>query len=106
MKRAFLIVAIVFALILVAALSLPTLERWSITPPTPPLLKGLTTRGMSTNVCPARTAQQTAEYDKYELAMSAELNQRLAEHAPFGSSEDMLIRFLAAQGFVSRKPCE
>src|ERR1700761_9339099 len=69
-----------------------------IQPPLPPLLQNVTAVSRSGDICnPAKDAR---------LDGAPELNQRLLQIAPVGSSESHLVDVLVKQGFDIGSPCK
>jgi len=73
-------------------------------PPLPPLLEGATAGGGWGGTCP--DPETDALWRNQPLALSPELDQRLRDAFPAGSSERDLLQTLAAQGFELHPPCE
>jgi hypothetical protein len=72
---------------------------WWVEPPAPPpLLQRVSAAGGWWGACPPEV------YEK-RLALSPELNQRLAEQFPPGTTEEDLLRGLATQGFLGIEHC-
>ncbi|MGX5831504.1 hypothetical protein [Mesorhizobium sp. 43Arga] len=70
-------------------------------PALPPLLEGASARGGLYGGCP-----RPAPVDKQALALSPELDGRLRQQFPPGTSESKLSATLVVQGFVLGPRCE
>ncbi len=70
-------------------------------PPTPPLLRGASAAGGSIGACSAESEWEANE----PLALSPELNKRLADEFPAGQSEELLTQTLIKQRFELRPAC-
>jgi len=71
---------------------------WNQPRPLPPLLQKVTAGGGYWGACPPEAFEP--------LALSPELNQRLAVQFPPGTTEEDLTRDLAAQGFRRLENCK
>jgi hypothetical protein len=70
------------------------------------LLKDVTAGGGWWGACPPETENEAQERQGRPLATSPELEQRLAQLFPSGSSERMLLNTLQSQGFKLLPPCK
>ena len=68
-------------------------------PRLPPLLTDVTAGGGWWGACPPETTEEPHLREGEPLALSPELDQRLAQAFPPGSSEKQLLRTLREQGF-------
>jgi len=75
-------------------------------PPLPALLKNVTAGGGWWGACPPVTPEEARAQSGRPLALSPELNQRLAQSFPSGSNEKRLSDALNAQGFELLPPCK
>jgi hypothetical protein len=75
-------------------------------PPLPALLRNVTAGGGWWGACPPDTEQEAREQLGHTLALSPELNQRLVQSFPSGSSEKRLSDALSAQGFELLPSCK
>jgi hypothetical protein len=74
--------------------------------PLPALLDGATAHGGWVSACPAQTeAERQIIVAAGGIAGSTELEQRLRNRFPGGSSNDDVVAALQAQGFQLDKPC-
>ena len=74
--------------------------------PLPPLLQNVSAGGGWGSACPPRDNKERKMMEGLKLAVSPELEQRLLDGFPPGSSSDQLASTLTAQGFQLRSPCE
>ena len=70
----------------------------------PAMLHGVSAGSGYSSACPAPKTEEASSTRK--LAISPELNQRLLEAFPPGSTEDALTKFLLAQGFSFHGACD
>lgn len=70
----------------------------------PAILHGVSAGEGYSSACPAPKTEEASSTRK--LAISPELNQRLLEAFPPGSTEDALTKFLLAQGFSFHGSCD
>lgn len=96
---AFLLISVVAVLV---ALSLGSRQP---KPPLPPLLKNASAKGGLWGACPSDAKGDAGVPEARPLALSPELNQRLAQTFPVGSSEARLVEALRQQGFEMLPPC-
>jgi hypothetical protein len=75
-------------------------------PPLPPLLQNVTAGSGWWGACPPETAEEARLRDLSPLALSPELDERVARSFPIGSSEMVLVDTLRAQGFELRPSCK
>jgi hypothetical protein len=75
-------------------------------PSLPPLLRNVTAGGGWWGACPPETPEYSQERAGRPLAVSPELDLRLAEQFPAGSSERRLVDALRTQGFELMAPCK
>jgi hypothetical protein len=75
-------------------------------PPLPPLLQNVTAGGGWWGACPPDTPNAAAAQEGRPLAISPELDHRLAESFPLGSSETKLLDMLRTEGFELLPPCK
>jgi hypothetical protein len=80
-------------------------ERLAPKPPLPPLLKHVSAGGGWWGACPAETPDEARLREGTPLALSPELNQRLSQAFPPGSSAKRLADSLQQQGFKLLPPC-
>jgi hypothetical protein len=108
MKRALIIVGTLAAFVVIAPVVLVVGFLWvrPLFHPLPPLLKHVTAKGGWYGACPPRNQQEEQSRLRSGEALSPELNQRLAEQFPPGSSGPELSRFLMSQGFKQLESCE
>jgi hypothetical protein len=109
MKRALILIASVVAFIVLTPAVLFLWWFWigpMFYPPAPLLLQHVSGASGWFGACPPRNEQEAAERAKMGEALSPELNQRLAQQFPPGSSADSLVRTLTAQGFKLTGPCQ
>jgi len=85
----------------IAALVIGLLAVWPGDPPTPPLLRGVTAAGGWLGGCPAESEWGA----NGPLALSPELNKRLADEFPAGQSEELLTQALMSQRFELQPDC-
>lgn len=105
MRRVLITVAIVVGLIIALPLGELSYERWSLRPALPPLLKGARSASGWVGACPPHNEREAAWQSR--VALSPELNQRLDEQFPTGSSENALVQSLISQGFtIFHRPCD
>jgi hypothetical protein len=71
---------------------------WIEPPPPPPLLQNVRAAGGWWGACPPEGNEQ-------KLALSPELNERLVQQFPAGTSQENLVRSLFAQGFQGIEHC-
>lgn len=77
-----------------------------VSPPTPPLLSGVTAGGgWWEGGCPARNADEARLRDPAQEALSPELTARLQSQFPVGSDARQLERALRNQGFGPVEAC-
>jgi hypothetical protein len=76
------------------------------TPPLPPLLQNVTAGGGWWGACPPETPEAAVAREGRPLALSPELNQRLGQSFPPGTSDTRLVDTLRAQGFEILSPCK
>ena len=74
-------------------------------PPVPPLLKDVTASGGQWGACPSVPGTEDRLREERTRALSPELNQRLIQAFPAGSSEKHLVETLRQQGFELLPPC-
>jgi hypothetical protein len=74
-------------------------------PQLPPLLEHVSANGGQWGACPSESAGGARLPEGRPLALSPELNQRLAQVFPVGSSEERLVETLRQQGFKLLPPC-
>jgi hypothetical protein len=74
-------------------------------PPLPPLLKDVTAGGGWWGACPAESAEEARSREGRPMALSPELQERLAQAFPPGSEEVRLLGYLRQQGFDLLSPC-
>ena len=75
-------------------------------PPLPTLLRNVSAGGGWWGACPPETPAETQERRGHPVAVSPELNRRLAKLFPPGSSENVLVDTLRAQGFELMPSCK
>jgi hypothetical protein len=75
-------------------------------PSLPPLLRDATAGGGWWGACPPETPEEVQRQAGRPLALSPELDRRLAELFPAGSSEDKLVDTLRTQGFELMPSCK
>jgi hypothetical protein len=71
----------------------------------PPLLRHVTAGGGWTGACPPEGASEAQLRASLPLAISPELNQRLAQSFPPGTPEERLVKSLTEQGFKLLPSC-
>jgi hypothetical protein len=75
-------------------------------PPLPPLLRNVSAGGGWWGACPPATPAEAQGQQGRPVAVSPELNRRLAELFPSGSSERTLVDALRSQGFELMLSCK
>src|SRR5690349_2691930 len=81
-------------------------DQDSLTPPTPPLLEGVSGPGGWWNGgCPPGNAAEAQLFPSSEEALSPELMERLGRQFPAGSDANRLERALRDQGFTLVAAC-
>ena len=75
-------------------------------PPLPALLRNVSAGGGWWGACPPETPAEAQEQQGRPVAVSPELNRRLAELFPSGSSERTLVDALRSQGFELMLSCK
>jgi hypothetical protein len=71
----------------------------------PPLLRHVTARGGWIGACPPEVASEAQLQASQPLAISPELDKRLTQSFPPGTSEDRLVKPLTEQGFRLLPSC-
>jgi hypothetical protein len=76
--------------------------------PLPALLRNVKAGGGYNSACPptTETSKKVLAASGGKLALSPELDQRLREQFPSGSSSDTLAKALTSQGFVPAGSCQ
>ena len=74
-------------------------------PSLPPILRNVTAGGGWWGACPPETPNAETARKGRPLAISPELDERLSQAFPPGSSEKRLVDTLQAQGFELLSPC-
>jgi hypothetical protein len=74
-------------------------------PQLPPLLENVSANGGQWGACPSEAEGGARLPEARPLALSPELNLRLAQVFPAGSSEKHLVETLKQQGFELLPPC-
>lgn len=83
------------------------LVEWSgPKPPRPPLLRNVSAGGGWWGACPPESEEEAREREGRPLAISPELDRRLSQSFPPGSSETKLVATLRSQGFELMSACK